>query len=83
MEVNHGGSVQIRERLIDMDGKIDLVWGAEEIAKIIGRTQRVTFHLLATGQLPAMKVGNRWVAERGALLRFFLEPETKKADARA
>lgn len=53
---------------------IDLIWGADEIGKIIGRSPRVTFHLLTTGALPAKKVGGRWVAERGKLLSFFLEP---------
>ncbi|MGO6814918.1 DNA-binding protein [Rhizobium brockwellii] len=50
---------------------MDLIWEVAEIAKLIGRTQRQTFHLLSSGQLPAKKVGNRWVAERGALIRFF------------
>lgn len=53
--------------------KLDLVWEVTEIAKLIGRTERQTFHLLSTGQLPAKKVGNRWVAERGQLIRFFME----------
>lgn len=53
--------------------KLELVWGAEEIAKIIGRSARVTFHLLTTGAIPAKKVGNRWVAERGRLISFFME----------
>ena len=53
--------------------QIDLVWGAEEIAKVIGRTSRQTFHMLTSGQLPAKKVGDRWVADRNQLARFFLE----------
>ena len=52
---------------------IELIWGGENIAKLIGRTKRITFHLLETGQLPAKKVGGRWVAERNKLLAFFLE----------
>lgn len=52
---------------------IDLVWEVEAIAKLIGRTPRQTFYLLSSGQLPAKKVGNRWVAERGKLLRFFMD----------
>lgn len=52
---------------------IDLVWGAEAIATVIGRTARQTFNMLDKGQLPAKKVGGRWVAERGKLLAFFLE----------
>ncbi len=54
--------------------KIELIWGADEIAKVIGRSARVTFHLLTTGAIPAKKVGGRWVAERGALTRFFMDP---------
>ncbi|MCI5073961.1 DNA-binding protein [Oricola sp.] len=46
----------------------DIVWGASEIAKVIGRTDRQTFHLLTSGQLPAKKVGDRWVASRKKLL---------------
>lgn len=53
--------------------QLDLIWGGEEIAKAIGRTRRITFHLLEKGELPAKKVGGRWVAERGKLLRFFME----------
>ena len=52
---------------------LQLVWGAEEISRIIGRTPRVTFHLLTTGELPAKKVGGRWVAERSKLIAFFME----------
>ena len=56
----------------DMDGiSLDLVWGVGAIAKLIGRTERQTFHLVQSGQLPAKKVGNRWVAERGKLREFF------------
>jgi hypothetical protein len=54
---------------------LNLVWGAEAIAAVIGRTPRQTFHLLDGGQLPARKVGGRWVAERGKLVAFFLGAE--------
>nr|WP_026479354.1 hypothetical protein [Ahrensia sp. 13_GOM-1096m] len=52
---------------------VDLIWGAEEIAKLIGRSRRSTFHMLEKGELPAKRVGSRWVAERGKLISFFLE----------
>jgi hypothetical protein len=52
---------------------LDLVWGAEEIAKVIGRNQRQTFCLLDSGKLPAKKVGGRWVASRKKLKEFFEE----------
>ncbi len=57
-----------------------LVWGGEEIAKVIGRTPRVTFLLLEKGELPAKKVGGRWVAERGELVRFFRETSGTEQD---
>lgn len=55
------------------DSAMDLIWGAEDIAKIIGRSARVTFHMLTTGAIPAKKVGGRWVVERSKLIAFFME----------
>src|SRR5262249_24988333 len=46
----------------------DLIWGAGAIAKVIGRTERSTFHLLANELLPAKRVGGRWCASRRKLL---------------
>ncbi|RUT92558.1 DNA-binding protein [Mesorhizobium sp. USDA-HM6] len=60
---------------IKADNSIELVWGAEAISLLIGAKPRQTFHLLETGQIPAKKVGGRWVAERGKLTRFFLDDE--------
>ncbi|RVM15112.1 DNA-binding protein [Sinorhizobium meliloti] len=59
--------------MADAENKLDLVWGAEAIAKVIGRSTRATFHMLDNGELPAKKVGGRWVAERGKLIAFFVE----------
>lgn len=50
----------------------DIVWEVDNIAQVIGRSERQTFHLLATGQLPAKKVGGRWVASRRKLLQAVL-----------
>jgi hypothetical protein len=44
------------------------------MAKVIGRTDRQTFHLLDKGELPARKIGGRWVVERSKLVAFFMEP---------
>jgi hypothetical protein len=54
-------------------GPLDLIWGAEEISKLIGRSTRATFHILDSGELPAKKVGGRWVAERSKLIAFFMD----------
>ena len=55
------------------DNELDLVWGIEEIGKLIGRTYPQTHYLLRTGKLPAKQVGERWVASRAKLAAFFLE----------
>lgn len=52
---------------------LDLIWGVDAIAEVIGRTPRQTFHMCSSGFLPAKKVGQRWVAKREALVRFFEE----------
>ncbi len=44
------------------------VWEVSNIARIICRNERQTFHLLATGKLPANKVGSRYVSTRRKLL---------------
>lgn len=53
--------------------ELDLIWGLEGIAKLIGRSVRQTHYMLSTGKLPAKQVGERWVASRQKLTRFFLE----------
>jgi hypothetical protein len=42
----------------------------DEIAEVINRNHRQTFHLLTRGEIKsARKVGGRWCASRAALLR--------------
>jgi hypothetical protein len=51
---------------------LDLVWGAREIARLIGKTPRATFHLLEKGQLlGARKVGGQWVVSAKVLREHF------------
>ena len=51
-----------------VDENSDLVWGAAEIGRVIGRPARITFYLLEKGILPGRKLGGRWVVSRKALL---------------
>lgn len=51
--------------------EIDLIWGINAIARLIGRTDRQAFHMANTGQIPAKKVGGRWCADRSELIAFF------------
>lgn len=55
----------------ETDG-LDLVWGIEGIAKLIGRSSQQTYYMLRTGQLPAKQVGERWVASRKQITAFFM-----------
>ena len=50
----------------------DIIWEVRNIADLIGRSERQTFYLLASGQLPAKKIGGRWVASRRKLLEAVL-----------
>lgn len=61
-------------RVDDRDSEpLDLVWGAEAIANEIQVTPRRAFYLLEHGELPAKKVGGRWVAARRSLRSRFLD----------
>jgi hypothetical protein len=51
----------------------DLVWGASEIGKLIGRSPRKTVYLLETARLPASKVGSQWVSSRKVLLEHIMK----------
>ena len=54
----------------------DILWGADAIARYIGRSRRQTFHMLQTGLLPARKVGDQWIASKAELRQRF-RPEPK------
>lgn len=51
---------------------LDLIWGAEDIGKIIGRSTRAVFDMLEKGELPAKKVNGRWVIARSKLIAVFM-----------
>ena len=55
----------------------DLLWGVEAIAKEIGQPVRQVYWRLESGQLPAGKHGQIWVASRQALRKFFQELTAK------
>lgn len=54
--------------------ELDLVWGVQAIANIIGRSYQQTYHMIATGKLPVVKqIGERYVVSRSKLIAFFME----------
>lgn len=53
---------------------LDLVWGVQAIADIIGRNYQQTYHMIASGKLPVVKhIGERYVVSRAKLIAFFLD----------
>lgn len=58
---------------------LDLVWGAKAIGAVINRTERETFGLLESGELPAKKIRRRWVASRGKLMQAFTDSAEQTA----
>ncbi|KAA3500252.1 DNA-binding protein [Agrobacterium tumefaciens] len=52
---------------------LDLLWGAEEIGKALGRSMRATYEILDKGEIPARKLNGRWVISRKRLVSFFTE----------
>jgi predicted DNA-binding transcriptional regulator AlpA len=42
----------------------DILWGVRAIAEYVNRTERQAYHLVATGALPARKIGPRLIVAR-------------------
>lgn len=59
---------------VKSDTETDLLWGARAIGNELGITTRRAFHLLEESEIPARKVGGRWVAARDQLHHFFRHP---------
>ncbi|PWJ79793.1 excisionase family DNA binding protein [Pseudaminobacter salicylatoxidans] len=51
----------------------NLIWGAGAIADELGCDRRRAFYLLEKGEIPAKKVGGKWVVRRDELHAFFLK----------
>ena len=52
---------------------LDLIWGVEDIGKLIGRNYQQTYHMIRSGNLPMVKrVGERYVVSRQKLINFLL-----------
>jgi hypothetical protein len=49
----------------------DLLRGCVRIAEFLGESERRTFYLLQTRQIPAGKVGTVWIASKSALRSHF------------
>ena len=66
-EIGHDGGPPL-------EGALDLIWGVEDIGRLIGRNYQQTYHMIRSGKLPMVKqVGERYVASRSKLIAFFME----------
>ena len=54
------------------DDSLDILRGAERIGAYLGLNVRQAFHLLEKGELPAKKIGGRWVTTKQQLRRLVL-----------
>jgi hypothetical protein len=54
---------------------VQAVWGAANIARVIGAPVRKTFYLLEKGLVPGRKVGSTWQSTRQELHDFLLGRE--------
>lgn len=57
------------------ENNLDLVWGIQAIADIIGRNYQQTYHMVTSGQLPVVKQlpgSERYYASRKQLIAFFM-----------
>lgn len=55
---------------------LDLVWGIDEIGKLIGRNYQQTYHMVRSGHLPVVKQlpgSERYYASRAKLIAFFMD----------
>jgi hypothetical protein len=57
----------------DGDEPLDILRGAERIGAYLGLNVRQAFHLLEKGELPAKKIGGRWMTTKHQLRRFVME----------
>lgn len=49
-----------------------IIWGAREIAKVLGRSEKGTFHALESGNVPgAKKIAGRWALSMRVFLAAF------------
>lgn len=45
----------------------EFIWGASAIGKFLGLSTRQVYWMLENGQLPAKKIGDRWMTTKTAL----------------
>jgi hypothetical protein len=53
----------------------DLMVGIKPISEFLGLTQRQTFYLAQTRQLPVFKLGTKWAGRRSTLIQAIVERE--------
>lgn len=52
---------------------LELIWGADAIARELGISTRECFYLMKEKRIPAKKVGRRWCSSRRGLREHFAD----------
>lgn len=66
------------EALADAEFSSDIVWGLEDIGKVIGVNRNQAHYMLKKGQIPGSQIGkNRWYASRRLLQQHMLGKLTR------
>jgi hypothetical protein len=52
---------------IETEDRLDIIWGAPQIARYINKPVPATYRLLEAGQLPARKNGKLWTSTKREL----------------
>jgi hypothetical protein len=58
----------------------DILRGIPRIARFLGETERRTYYIAETGQIPAFKQGKLWLARKSTLRRHYERLEAKHAE---
>ena len=58
------------------------ILSGEEVADLLGLNTKTVYAGAARGELPARKVGRRWIFERGAILSWLRETRSGAAEDR-
>jgi hypothetical protein len=58
----------------------DILRGIPKIARFLGETERRTYYIAETGQIPVFKQGKLWLARKSTLRRHYELLEAKHAE---
>jgi hypothetical protein len=61
---------------------LDILWGADEIGRFIGRSRRTAYWMLEKKLLPGRKIGRIWTATKSELTEGLTKVRASEASSR-